>query len=80
MRDPPDPHLRDLYVDRERKARAVAEHLRLVAGRHPDDPLLASLIGELTIESPECATLWAGHHVRTCDLAVHELRRPLAEG
>lgn len=41
-----DSHTRDLYVDWQRKARAVVGNLRLVAGRHPEDALLASLVGD----------------------------------
>ncbi|MGA5702023.1 hypothetical protein [Peterkaempfera bronchialis] len=72
-----DAHTRDLYADWPTKARAVVGNLRLMAGEHPDDPLLAALIGELTIRSPEFAALWADHRVRDCDVAVHAMRHPL---
>jgi hypothetical protein len=72
-----DGHVRELYVDWKSKARAVVEHLRLVAGRYPADSLLASLVGELTMNSPEFATLWTDRRVRACELAVHDLRHPL---
>ncbi|MEV0120429.1 helix-turn-helix transcriptional regulator [Streptomyces sp. NPDC050703] len=72
-----DPHTRALYADWRRKARGVVENLRMTAGRHPDDPLLASLVGELTMSSPEFAAMWAEHGVRPCDAAVHEMRHPL---
>lgn len=72
-----DPHTRELFMDWPAKARAVVEHLRLVAGRHPEDQVLASLIGELTTQSPDFADLWAGLRVRVCDAAAYELRHPL---
>ncbi|WP_309029280.1 helix-turn-helix domain-containing protein [Streptomyces alfalfae] len=72
-----DPHTRALYADWRTKARAVVENLRMTAGRHPDDPLLTSLVGELTMRSPEFAALWADHGVRPCDSAAHEMRHPL---
>lgn len=72
-----DPHTRELHADWPAKASAVVEHLRLIAGRHPEDQLLASLIGELTTQSPDFAELWAGHRVRVCDAAAYELRHPL---
>lgn len=72
-----DAHTRDLYADWPAKARAIVGNLRLTAGAHPDDPLLAALIGELTIRSPEFAALWSAHPVRDCDLAVHTMRHPL---
>ncbi|MFJ6216763.1 helix-turn-helix domain-containing protein [Streptomyces sp. NPDC092296] len=72
-----DAHLRELYADWPAKARAVVGNLRLVAGRHPEDAQLTSLIGELTTRSPEFAGMWADHRVRPCDLAEYELRHPL---
>jgi hypothetical protein len=58
-----DAHTRELYADWPSKARAVVGNLRLTVGLHPDDPLLAALIGELSMKSPEFAGLWAGHPV-----------------
>ncbi|RPK44522.1 hypothetical protein EES39_17275 [Streptomyces sp. ADI92-24] len=72
-----DAHIRELYVDWTAKARAVVGNLRLVAGRHPQDARLTSLIGELTTRSPEFAGMWADHRVRACDTAEYELRHPL---
>ncbi|WP_113704307.1 helix-turn-helix domain-containing protein [Nonomuraea lactucae] len=72
-----DQHNRDLFVDWKSKARAMTEHLRLVAGRHPEDKALAALIGELSMKSPEFAALWTEHRVHPCELAVFELRHPL---
>ncbi|WP_436758336.1 helix-turn-helix domain-containing protein [Streptosporangium sp. V21-05] len=72
-----DAHTRDLYTDWPAKARAVVGNLRLTAGRHPDDPLLAGLIGELTMRSPEFAAMWADHRVLACDVADYEMRHPL---
>ncbi|WP_328936745.1 helix-turn-helix transcriptional regulator [Streptomyces tauricus] len=72
-----DAHTRDLYVDWTAKARAVVGNLRLTAGRYPDDPLLAALIGELTMRSREFATMWADHRVLACDVADYEMRHPL---
>ncbi|QFG25528.1 helix-turn-helix transcriptional regulator [Actinomadura sp. WMMB 499] len=72
-----DPHTRELYADRERKARAVVGHLRRVAGRHPEDALLASLIGELSMRSDEFTALWSDHRVRPCEADAYLLRHPL---
>ncbi len=72
-----DAHTRDLYADWPAKARAVVGNLRLTAGRYPDDPQLAGLIGELTIRSPEFATMWADHRILACDTADYEMRHPL---
>ncbi|MEU5717572.1 helix-turn-helix transcriptional regulator [Streptomyces sp. NPDC020403] len=72
-----DAHTRGLYADWPAKAGAVVGNLRLTAGRYPDDPLLAALIGELTMSSPEFATLWADHRVLACDVAAYDMRHPL---
>ncbi|WEV27419.1 helix-turn-helix transcriptional regulator [Streptomyces sp. 71268] len=72
-----DPHGRDLYVDRWRKARAMVSNLRHVTGRHPGDAGLAALIGELSIGSLEFAALWADHRVHPCEGDVYELRHPV---
>ena len=71
-----DPDTRELYVDWDRKARAVVGNLRLVAGTHPEDRALAALIGRLTMSSPEFATLWADHRVQACATAHYALHHP----
>ncbi|QWF78299.1 helix-turn-helix domain-containing protein [Amycolatopsis sp. CA-230715] len=75
-----DAHSRELYADWPRKARAVVGNLRLAAGRYPDDAALSALIGELSVRSPEFATMWADHRIRPCDAAAYELRHPLVGG
>lgn len=72
-----DTHIRDLYVDWHRKARAVVGNLRVVAGRHPDDARLAALIGELSMKSLEFTALWSDHRVAPCEADEYELRHPL---
>jgi transcriptional regulator with XRE-family HTH domain len=72
-----DAHTRELYPGWQAKARDVVGNLRLAAGQHPDDPLLASLVGELSMKSPEFAALWSDHRVRACDVGVHEMRHPV---
>ncbi|MER5516905.1 helix-turn-helix transcriptional regulator [Streptomyces sp. NPDC002763] len=72
-----DPETRELYVDWDRKARAVVGNLRLVAGAHPGDPALAALIGRLTMASAEFSALWADHRVQACATAHYALHHPL---
>ena len=72
-----DPHTRELYgEDWPRKARDSVGRLRLAAGRHPDDPALATLIGELAMHSTEFAELWAEHKVRAWDVATYQMHHP----
>ncbi|RKT88102.1 Transcriptional regulator, contains XRE-family HTH domain [Saccharopolyspora antimicrobica] len=72
-----DPHTRDLYVDWEHKARGLVASLRLAAGRHPDDALLASLVGELSVKCPEFVAMWGDHRVKPCQGDAFRLRHPL---
>ncbi|MEU8708838.1 helix-turn-helix transcriptional regulator [Streptomyces sp. NPDC048565] len=55
---------RGLYVDWETCTLDVVGHLRLAAGKYPDDPGLASLIGELAMGSERFRRLWARADVR----------------
>ncbi|GAB2525281.1 helix-turn-helix transcriptional regulator [Nocardiopsis aegyptia] len=55
---------RGLYADWESCTLDVVGHLRLAAGRYPDDPRLASLIGELSMRSERFCRLWARADVR----------------
>ncbi|MFD7015388.1 helix-turn-helix domain-containing protein [Streptomyces sp. NPDC059928] len=59
-----DEAAKGLYPDWDDKARDTVANLRLDAGRHPDDPQLASLIGELSLGSDTFRRLWADHNVR----------------
>jgi transcriptional regulator with XRE-family HTH domain len=72
-----DPHCHELYGDWKRKVRAVVGNLRIAVGRHPEDPLLAGLIGELTMKSPAFVELWGDHRVIPCDAASYELHHPV---
>lgn len=71
-----DEHTRDLYVDREQEAAAAVASLRYVAAQFADDRGLAELVGELSMNSPEFARLWAGHDVRLCTSGTKRLHHP----
>jgi hypothetical protein len=72
-----DPHTRELYVDWKRKTRDIVAYLRVSAARYPDDPRLAELVGELSVNSAEFAALWSTHPVRECAHNIREYRHPL---
>ncbi|WP_210586304.1 helix-turn-helix transcriptional regulator [Streptomyces sp. GESEQ-35] len=72
-----DEQYRGLFTNGEEEAQLGVASLRLVAGRHPDDRALAGLIGHLTMNSGEFASLWARHPVRTCTSGVKHLHHPL---
>jgi hypothetical protein len=58
-----DPVTRDLYVDWPVVARENVAILRRDAGRYPHDAELQTLVGELSVASPEFRTWWADHDV-----------------
>ncbi|KAA2258685.1 helix-turn-helix domain-containing protein [Solihabitans fulvus] len=72
-----DESARDLYVDWAEVARDNVAVLRLDAGRHPDDPLLAELVGELAVKSPEFRRWWASHNVRERSHGTKRYHHPL---
>ncbi|GGK96434.1 helix-turn-helix domain-containing protein [Sphaerisporangium melleum] len=71
-----DAHHRDLYANWDEEATRAVASLRLVAGRHPDDRELAELIGELSMRSPQFASLWSRHPVATCTSGTKHIRHP----
>jgi transcriptional regulator with XRE-family HTH domain len=59
-----DPATRDFYPEWEGVAEETVGYLRMYAGRYPDDPELAELVGELSIHSDDFRTFWARHEVK----------------
>ncbi|MET7998423.1 helix-turn-helix transcriptional regulator [Amycolatopsis sp. NPDC005232] len=72
-----EPAMRDLVVDWERQAHNAASYLRMTTGEQTDDPKMAELIGDLSIQSPEFARIWAAHPVAQCLHSVREYDHPL---
>ncbi|AKH82075.1 XRE family transcriptional regulator [Streptomyces sp. CNQ-509] len=66
-----------LYADWETCTLDVVGHLRLAAGKYPDDPRLASLIGELAMGSERFRRLWARADVRARAHGRKVYRHPL---
>lgn len=58
-----DPEARTRYRDWEQVVSAMVGTLRMDAGRHPDDPLLKELVGELAVQSEEFRQWWAEQRV-----------------
>jgi transcriptional regulator with XRE-family HTH domain len=59
-----DPQVRALYADWPSIARECVAVLRMEAGRHPGDPALTALVGELSMRDEDFRTWWASHRVR----------------
>ncbi|WP_037857635.1 helix-turn-helix transcriptional regulator [Streptomyces sp. NRRL S-340] len=66
-----------LYADWENCTLDAVGHLRLAAGKFPEDPRLASLIGELAMGSERFRRLWARADVRARTHGRKAYRHPL---
>ncbi|MFK0114627.1 helix-turn-helix domain-containing protein [Streptomyces sp. NPDC090994] len=71
------PDYRELFVEWDGKASDIVGYLRMDAGCHTDDPLLASLVGELSMKSATFRRLWAAHDVKEKSHGVKRMRHPL---
>ncbi|GII51920.1 DNA-binding protein [Planotetraspora thailandica] len=72
-----DPASRELYGDWTSCARENVAYLHLEAGRHPGDPRLAHLIGELSMRSEDFRRWWAEHPVRDKTSGVKRFHHPV---
>jgi transcriptional regulator with XRE-family HTH domain len=71
-----DPEATERFLDWEAVAAQAVGTLRLDAGRHPDDPLLNELVGELTIKSPPFRAAWTGRMVHERTFGTKRMRHP----
>jgi transcriptional regulator with XRE-family HTH domain len=58
-----DPHAQAFYPEWPQVARSAVAALRAAAARHPDDPQLVNLIGELSMRSEPFRSWWAAQDV-----------------
>ncbi|ALV35289.1 helix-turn-helix transcriptional regulator [Streptomyces sp. CdTB01] len=73
-----DPASRELYPEWSAVAAQTVANLRICAGRHPEDPALCALVGELSVKSEDFRRLWADHQVKECAYGVKRMRHPVA--
>ena len=71
-----DAHTRELHEDWGSETLRAVAALRIVAGNHPGDPHLGSLVGELSMASDRFAELWASHAVGSCTEGAKRYRHP----
>ncbi|MFD8702835.1 hypothetical protein ACFV1W_09495 [Kitasatospora sp. NPDC059648] len=71
-----DPDAREVHLDWDEAARTTVGILRMAAGRHPHDPELVHLVGELSLGSETFRRLWAGHHVHEKTHGPKRFRHP----
>jgi hypothetical protein len=72
-----DPRAKEFFADWNRAAKECVAGLRSQAGRDPFDRDLSDLVGELSTQCPEFATLWATHDVRQHRQLEKHFRHPL---
>ncbi|MCK7621612.1 helix-turn-helix transcriptional regulator [Streptomyces sp. RS10V-4] len=72
-----DPTAHDLLTDWETAARGTVAVLRLYAGRHPHDPRLNELVGELSVRDEDFRQWWADHDVLQYTHGTKLYRHPL---
>lgn len=72
-----DPHHRALYCDWHAKAQVTVAALHQAVARHPADHMLEQIVGQLAVDSPEFAKMWARRPVQTCSYYVRELDHPI---
>ena len=65
-----DPTMRALHPNWERSAHTAVSALRMHAARFPDDPELARLVGELSVQDKDFRAWWAGHLVTSTSSSV----------
>ncbi|EAP98356.1 putative DNA-binding protein [Janibacter sp. HTCC2649] len=71
-----DSHTRELHRDWATETALAVSSIRFVAAQFPDDRRLAELIGELSLKSPEFASLWAKHAVKLCTSGTKAFHHP----
>lgn len=72
-----DEAARTLYADWERAAGDCVAMLRVYAGRHPDDPQLVELVGELSVRSDDFRRMWGAHDVLAHMTGTKRLHHPI---
>ncbi len=67
----------DYYADWDQVAADTVATLRQESSLYPGDPVLASLVGELSVASPAFAKLWADHDVQLKPSGPIHLNHPI---
>lgn len=72
-----NPIMRELHQDWAHDARDAVAALRMGAAEDPDDPDLARLVGELSLQDPDFRTWWAEHRVNSAVYGTKRYRHHL---
>jgi transcriptional regulator with XRE-family HTH domain len=73
-----DPTAIEFYPQWDTVAAETVGFLHLEAGRHPEDPQLAALVGELSVNSDKFRTLWARQDVHDKSHGPKIINHPVA--
>ncbi|PSM44743.1 transcriptional regulator [Streptomyces dioscori] len=71
------PVVRQLHLDWAHDARDAVAALRMEAAGHPDDPDLARLVGELSLQDADFRRWWAEHRVNSAAYGTKHYRHHL---
>lgn len=72
-----DPAVRALHREWEEAASTATAYLRMHAAAEPDDPALAVLVGELSVQHEEFRAWWAAHKVTGGVYGTKKYRHPV---
>jgi transcriptional regulator with XRE-family HTH domain len=72
-----DPTVRALHNDWVQAASSAVAALRMEAAQDPDDPALATLVGELAVQHEDFRTWWAAHKVTAATSGRKQYRHPV---
>jgi transcriptional regulator with XRE-family HTH domain len=72
-----EPTARGFYADWETCARSAVGSLQMYAGRHPHDPELAQLVGELSVRDADFRRWWADHDVARMAHGAKDYHHPV---
>ncbi len=71
------PAMRALHMDWEHAAHTAVAALRMEAAKDPDDPDLAVLVGELSVQDSDFRNWWATHQVNSASYGTKHYRHPV---
>jgi transcriptional regulator with XRE-family HTH domain len=69
-----DPVVRSMHAEWEHNARDAVAALRMEAAKNPDDPELAQLVGELSVQDPDFRAWWGERHVSSASYGTKHYR------
>ncbi|MCU1687015.1 MAG: transcriptional regulator [Amycolatopsis sp.] len=72
-----DERARDLHPEWESVAKEVVANLRAEVGKHPNDPHMAQIIGELSVQSADFRKMWARQSVQEKAFGLKHMRNPI---